>query len=80
MEEVINIGPSNPEPISLDLKKQDDTPTVNFGSGIELLMNDKKKTTALLSLSSILNLLLPESQPYKNLYSLKISITGNKYD
>jgi len=30
--------------------------------------NDKKKTTALLSLSSILNLLLPESQPYKNLY------------
>ena len=31
--------------------------------------SDKKKTTALLSLSSILNLLLPESQPYKNLYS-----------
>lgn len=31
--------------------------------------NDKKKTTALLSLSSILNLLLPESQPYKNLYT-----------
>ncbi len=30
--------------------------------------NDKKKTTALLSISSILNLLLPESQPYKNLY------------
>jgi DNA repair protein RecO (recombination protein O) len=30
--------------------------------------NDKKKTTALLSSSSILNLLLPESQPYKNLY------------
>ena len=31
--------------------------------------NDKKKTTALLSLSSILNLLLPESQPYKILYA-----------
>jgi|TARA_B110000914_G_C15462250_1_gene446446 DNA repair protein RecO (recombination protein O) len=31
--------------------------------------NNKKKTTALLSLSSILNLLLPESQPYKNLYT-----------
>jgi len=31
--------------------------------------NNKKKTTAILSLSSILNLLLPESQPYKNLYS-----------
>ena len=30
--------------------------------------NDKKKTTALLSLSAILNLLLPDSQPYKNLY------------
>ena len=31
--------------------------------------NDKKKTTALLSSSSILNLLLPESQPYKKLYN-----------
>ena len=30
--------------------------------------NNKKKTTALLSISSILNLLLPDSQPYKNLY------------
>ena len=30
--------------------------------------NDKKKTSALLSLTSILNLLLPESQPYKNLF------------
>jgi DNA repair protein RecO (recombination protein O) len=30
--------------------------------------NDKKKTTSLISLSSILNLLLPESQPYKNLF------------
>ena len=30
--------------------------------------NNKKKTAALLSLSAILNLLLPESQPYKNLY------------
>lgn len=43
MEEVIDIGPSNLEPISLDLKKQEDTPSVSFGSGIELLMNDKKK-------------------------------------
>ena len=31
--------------------------------------NDKKKTSALLSISTILNLLLPESQPYKNLYN-----------
>ena len=30
--------------------------------------SDKKKTAALLSITSILNLLLPESQPYKNLY------------
>ncbi len=30
--------------------------------------NDKKRTSALLSLSSILNLILPDSQPYKNLY------------
>jgi DNA repair protein RecO (recombination protein O) len=30
--------------------------------------DDKKKTTSLLCLSSILNLLLPESQPYKNLF------------
>ena len=30
--------------------------------------NNKKKTTALLAISSILNLLLPESQPYKDLY------------
>ena len=30
--------------------------------------NNKKKTAALLSISSILNLLLPESQPYKSLY------------
>lgn len=45
MEEVIDIGPSTSEPISLDFKKHDDTPSVNFGSGIELLMNDKKKST-----------------------------------
>jgi len=32
--------------------------------------NNKKKTTSLLSVSSILNLLLPDSQPYKNLYIL----------
>ena len=32
--------------------------------------NNKKKTTSLLSVSSILNLLLPDSQPYKNLFNL----------
>lgn len=50
MEEIIDIGPSTLEPISLDLKKQDNTPSVNFGSGIELLMNDKKKTTSVANL------------------------------
>ena len=45
MEEVIDIGSSNSESIALDLKKPDETPSVNFGSGIELLMNDKKKNT-----------------------------------
>ncbi len=30
--------------------------------------NDKERSTALISLSSILNILLPESQPYKNIY------------
>ncbi len=30
--------------------------------------NDKKRTSALLSLTSILDVLLPESQPYKELY------------
>ena len=30
--------------------------------------NDKRKTTSLLSISTILNLLLPESQPYKSIF------------
>ncbi len=30
--------------------------------------NDKKRTSALISLCSLLNILLPESQPYKNIY------------
>ena len=33
-----------------------------------IYFNDKKRTSALISLSSLLNSLLPESQPYKNLY------------
>jgi DNA repair protein RecO (recombination protein O) len=39
--------------------------------------NDKKKTTALLSSSAILNMLLPESQPYKNLYISLESLLKN---
>ena len=46
--EVIDIGLSDLEPVSFNL--QDDTPSennsnqpsVNFGPGLELLMNDKK--------------------------------------
>ena len=33
-----------------------------------LYFNDKKRTTALISLCSMLNILLPESQPNKNIY------------
>jgi len=39
--------------------------------------NDKKKTSALLSLSSILNFLLPESQPYKGLFFLLDNLLKN---
>ena len=33
-----------------------------------LYFNDKERTSGLISLSSLLNLLLPESQPYKKIY------------
>ena len=33
-----------------------------------IYFNDKKRTTALISMCSILNILLPESQPNKNIY------------
>jgi DNA repair protein RecO (recombination protein O) len=39
--------------------------------------NDKIRTSTLLSISSILNLLLPESQPYKNLYISLDSLLKN---
>lgn len=38
--EIIDIGLDNLEPVSLDFN-----PSVSFGSGIELLMNDKKKSS-----------------------------------
>ena len=47
--EVIDIGLSDLEPISFKLEDQDIPPPssgVNFGPGIELLMNDKKKSSA----------------------------------
>ena len=47
--EVIDIGLNDLEPISLnfgDDMSSGPKPSVNFGSGIELLMNDKKKTAS----------------------------------
>ena len=42
--ETINIGDFNSDVISLEKQNNDSNkPSVNFGSGIELLMNDKKK-------------------------------------
>jgi hypothetical protein len=42
--EVIDLGLKDMEPISLNLD-QDSRPSVNFGPGIELLMNEKKKNS-----------------------------------
>ena len=39
--EIIDIGLDSLEPISINMS--DSKSSVNFGSGIELLMNDKKK-------------------------------------
>ena len=43
--ETIDISLDNLEPISLGKDSYMTTPSVNFGSGIELLMNDKKKNS-----------------------------------
>jgi hypothetical protein len=45
--EVVDIGLGNAENISISLNDDfDRRPTVNFGPGVELLMNDKKKSTS----------------------------------
>ena len=41
--------------------------------------NDKKRSAALMSLTSILNVLLPESQPYKNIYNSLEKLLKNFY-
>lgn len=41
---VIDIGENDLEPISININ-DNDTPSANFGPGIEFLMNDKKKTS-----------------------------------
>ena len=47
--EVIDIGLDDLEPISIDLGSGGgscDLPSVNFGSGVELLMNEKQKAAS----------------------------------
>ena len=41
--------------------------------------NDKKRSAALMSLTSLLNVLLPESQPYKNIYNSLEKLLQNFY-
>lgn len=43
--EVIDLGLKDVEPISLHLNDNEYKPSVNFGPGIELLMNEKKKNS-----------------------------------
>jgi hypothetical protein len=47
--EVIDIGLDNLEPVSLDFN--DSKPSVSFGGGIELLMNDKKRSASTMNLN-----------------------------
>ena len=49
--EVIDLGLSDLEPVSLNLNESSYKPTVNFGGGIELLMNDKKKSSSAMNLN-----------------------------
>ena len=44
--DIIDIGENDIDPVSIKINDQGNTgPSVNFGDGIELLMNDKKKTS-----------------------------------
>ena len=40
--DIIEIGNINDPEINLNIEEKETRPSVNFGSGIELLMNDKK--------------------------------------
>jgi hypothetical protein len=66
--EVIDLGLNDLEPVSLNLNESSYKPTVNFGGGIELLMNDKKKS------SSSMNLNLGELDSLENELN---ELTGN---
>ena len=49
--EVIDLGLSDLEPVSLNFNESSYKPSVNFGGGIELLMNDKKKSSSSMNLN-----------------------------
>lgn len=49
--EVIDLGLNDLEPVSLNFNDSSYKPTVNFGGGIELLMNDKKKSNSSMNLN-----------------------------
>ena len=47
--EVVDIGLDDLEPISIDVgsnSNNSELPSVNFGSGVELLMNEKQKASS----------------------------------
>jgi len=66
--EVIDLGINDLEPVSLNLNEPYNKPSVSFGGGIELLMNDKKKS------SSSMNLNLGELDSLENELN---ELTGN---
>lgn len=66
--EVIDLGINDLEPVSLNLNEPSSKPSVSFGGGIELLMNDKKKS------SSAMNLNLGELDSLENELN---ELTGN---
>jgi hypothetical protein len=60
--EVIDLGALNDlEPISMNISESSSKPSVNFGGGIELLMNDKKRSS-----SSSMNIDLGELDKLEN--------------
>ena len=66
--EVIDLGINDLEQVSLNLNEPSNKPSVSFGGGIELLMNDKKKS------SSAMNLNLGELDSLENELN---ELTGN---
>jgi len=71
--DIIDIGLSDLEPISLNLNDSRPKPSVNFGGGIELLMNDKKR-----SASNSINLDLGELDNLESELNELSGVSGNK--